>query len=97
MLPQLNDVLNPVTSLVDGFGGYENLGFPGFLLAEGNDTFTPGVGSIITTPISQAYAPAVSSQPNCITNSLGLPASISVSRLGVLLNTGQTFTVRGDD
>jgi hypothetical protein len=35
----------------------------------------------------------VASQPNVITNSLGLPASISVSRLGVLLNTGQAFQV----
>ena len=52
-------------------------------------------GNFSVLGVSNAYSPAVASQPNVVTNSLGLPASISVSRLGVLLNTGQTFQVRG--
>ncbi len=57
----------------------------GFYLVNGNF-------SLLGVP--NAYSPAVASQPNVATNSLGLPASISVSRLGVLLNTGQAFQVR---
>lgn len=67
-------------SLVDGFAGF-NLTYPGFFLADGNATLLG---------LSNAYAPAVASQPNIITNALGLPASISVP----LLNVGQTFQVR---
>ena len=129
---QLNDALNAPVSLLDGFGGYDGVGYPvrfckcryenpfsrischiwptymqplwrrgtlaaahmlrasaalqGFYLVNGNFSLLG---------VSNAYSPAVASQPNVVTNSLGLPASISVSRLGVLLNTGQTFQVRG--
>jgi hypothetical protein len=61
------------------------LSLQGFYLVNGNF-------SVLGVP--NAYSPAVASQPNVATNSLGLPASISVSRLGVLLNTGQAFQVR---
>ena len=91
LLQQLNDALSTPTSLVDGFGGFSNLGFPGFGLVAGNYSFTP-LG-LVTTTVQSAYVPAVASQPNVITNLQGAPASISVSSLGVLLGNGQTFQV----